>query len=75
MGTVRLRNINPLGRVDLPLIAREGDVEGEGIGCLERGEVFEVESDVADVLLEQAGNYELVRSTSKSKSDTTPSEG
>lgn len=52
MSTVRLRNINPLGQVDLPLIGRQ---EGEGwptlgehgIGCLEPGEVFEVDADLA----------------------------
>lgn len=52
MGTVLLRNINPLGQVDLPLIGRQ---EGEdsptlgehGVGCLEPGEVFEVDEAVA----------------------------
>lgn len=47
MSTVLLRNINPLGRVDLPLVNREGDVEEEGVGCLEPGEVFEVPADLA----------------------------
>lgn len=69
-----LRNINPLGEVDLPLIGREGD-NGEyakpddngyeartpvhGLGCLERGEEFTVTDEQAAVLLEQP-NYELV---------------
>lgn len=52
MATVRLRNINPLGQVDLPLIGRQ---EGEGwptlgqhgVGCLEPGEVFEVDEELA----------------------------
>jgi hypothetical protein len=43
MATVRLRNINPLGHVDLPLINRQGDehLGVEGIGNLEPGEVFD----------------------------------
>jgi hypothetical protein len=71
MTTVRLRNINPLGRVDLPLVGREGDKEGEGIACLEPGEVFAVPAalagrppsgkpgDLGEGLLAQVGNYEL----------------
>lgn len=52
MGTVQLRNINPLGQVDLPLIGRqEGDdrvtLGVEGVGCLEPGEVFEIDADLA----------------------------
>ena len=48
MGLVTLRNINPLGQVDLPLAYRQGeplDVEGEG--CLEPGEEFEVTDEQA----------------------------
>ena len=45
--TVRLRNISPLGRIDLPLLRREGDVDGEGIGCLEPGEVFDCPVELA----------------------------
>lgn len=60
MATARLRNVNPLGRVDLPLIARQGDVEGEGEGCLEPGEEFDVSPEHAAILLEQASNYEPV---------------
>ncbi len=55
-----LRNINPLGRVDLPIVGREGDVPGKGVGCLEPGEVFETTAKVGKALLEQVGNYELV---------------
>ena len=48
MPTVKLRNINPLGQVDLPIASRQGDPFGEeGSGCLEPGEVFEVDADVA----------------------------
>lgn len=54
-----LRNINPLGQVDLPLIGRQGDPVGApGTGCLEPGEEFECTPDQARVLLAQTGNYE-----------------
>ena len=53
-----LRNINPMGRADLPIVRREGDIPGEGRGCLEPGEVFEVPDSIGAALLEQAGNYE-----------------
>jgi len=50
MSAVKLRNINPLGYVDLPLLRREAGpgegpgharFEAEGAGCLVPGEVFE----------------------------------
>jgi len=44
-----LRNINPLGEVDLPLIGRS----------LAAGEEFEVSDEHAAILLEQEQNYEL----------------
>jgi hypothetical protein len=49
MATVRLRNTNPLGQVDLPLINRQGaeHLGVEGIGNLEPGEVFEVDKELA----------------------------
>jgi hypothetical protein len=47
---VQLRNTNPLGAVDLPLIGR----------TLEAGEVFEVDDKAGKRLLEQVGNYEAV---------------
>lgn len=99
MATVRLRNVNPIGAVDLPLIGRTGDngewvehepdedhvhpalgaipylvrVPVEGSGCLEAGEVFEVDAEVAKALLEQVGNYELVteKKSAKAGTDTT----
>jgi hypothetical protein len=43
----KLRNTNPLGAVDLPLIGR----------ALEPGEEFEVTDDQAGELLKQVGNY------------------
>lgn len=46
---IRLKNTNPLGQVDLPLIGR----------ALGPGEEFDVPKEHADILLEQAGNYEL----------------
>jgi len=48
--SVTLRNVNPVGEVDLPLIRR----------IVGAGEEFEVPAEVADRLLEQVGNYELV---------------
>ena len=57
---MKLRNTNPLGRVDVPILRREGDVSGEGVGCLEPGEVFEVDDELGAHLLEQVGNYETV---------------
>jgi hypothetical protein len=48
MGLVTLRNINPLGQVDLPLIYRQDEPFGvEGAGCLEPGEEFEVSQEHA----------------------------
>lgn len=52
MSTVLLRNINPLGTVDLPLVRRQEDSSGstigtEGVGGLEPGEVFEVDAELA----------------------------
>lgn len=68
----QLRNINPLGYVDLPLIGREGpaiDDDGNptpaGAGCLVPGEVFEVSDEHAAILLEQTTNYELVETPKK----------
>lgn len=63
---MRLRNINPVGQVDLPLIGRQGEPFGEeGKGCLEAGEVFEIDDERGTALLEQAGNYELVKDEKK----------
>lgn len=73
MPTVLLKNTNPIGEVDVPLIRRHGlpehkrdaagkPLEGKdrwGFGCLEPGEEFEVTDVQAKALLEQAGNYEL----------------
>ena len=50
-----LRNINPLGAVELPLIGR----------TLAAGEEFEVPDSIAEQLLAQVGNYEAVKSTKK----------
>lgn len=52
MPTVRLRNVNPLGEVDVP-----------GVGQLTRGQEFDVDSAIAEVLLEQVGNYELAKAS------------
>ena len=73
MATVKLRNTNPIGAVELPLIGRN----------LEAGEEFEVDSklagkaptyddegqvtDLGEGLLAQVGNYELVETPTKSK--------
>jgi hypothetical protein len=88
MATVRLRNINPLGRVDLPLIGRQGEHEGEGVACLEPGEVFEVDAKVAgrapsgtpgeadydlgEGLLAQVGNYELADAATSTRKTRAP---
>lgn len=45
-----LRNINPIGDIDLPILGR----------TIRAGEEFEVANEVAAVLLEQVGNYEAV---------------
>lgn len=50
MATVRLRNTNPLGEVDLPLIGR----------TLTPGEEFDIDAEQGSALLEQVGNYEAV---------------
>jgi hypothetical protein len=65
MATVRLRNVNPLGAVDLPLLQRtlaafeEFDcpeaLAGRGPSVLEDGT-----TDLGEGLLAQVGNYELV---------------
>lgn len=47
---MHLRNINPLGEVEFPLLRR----------VLAPGEVFEVPDEVGTRLLEQVGNYEQV---------------
>jgi hypothetical protein len=62
----KLRHINPMGHVDVPLLRRQGEPFGEeGSGCLEPGEVFEVSDDIAERLLEQVDNYELVTESKK----------
>ena len=47
---MKLRNINPLGEVELPLIRR----------VLAPGEEFDVSDEDGARLLEQVGNYERV---------------
>jgi len=79
---MKLKNVNPLGAVSLYLIGRVGDngVYGEpddrgyakrtptpGSGCLEAGEVFEVDDKTGRALLEQVGNYEQVGAPPKRK--------
>ena len=44
---MQLKNVSPLGAVDLPLIGR----------TLEAGEVFDVPDKVGNALLKQVGNY------------------
>lgn len=46
--TLYLRNINPLGQADVPILGRQGEPYGEpGVGCLEPGEVVEVPAELA----------------------------
>lgn len=52
---MKLRNVSPLGHLDLPLIGR----------VLEPGEEFEVDDDTGKALLEQVGNYEQVKEKAK----------
>lgn len=48
MALVKLRNINPMGHVDVPVLYRQGEPFDEpGSGCLTPGEVFEVDEKVA----------------------------
>lgn len=54
---MKLRNINPLGEVDLPLIGR----------VLAPGEVFDVTDEQGAALLEQVGNYEKAPATKETK--------
>jgi hypothetical protein len=54
-----LKNINPLGEIDLPLIGRS----------LAAGEEFEVSDEQAAILLMQDANYEAVNTT-KTKAAT-----
>lgn len=49
---MRLRNVSPLGHLDVPSIGRQGEPLGkEGAGCLEPGEEFEVPDEEAGPLL------------------------
>lgn len=54
---MKLRNTNPLGDVDFPLLGR----------VLEAGEVFEVDDNTGKALLEQVGNYQAVTTKEKAK--------
>lgn len=61
-----LKNINPLGQVDLPLIGRalepgeEFEVSGELAGAAPTVDKDGTVTDPGSGLLAQAGNYELV---------------
>lgn len=60
-----LRNRNPLGDVDVPLIGRQGgrvlDDDGVAVsGHLVTGEEFEATPEQAAILLRQVDNYEPV---------------
>ena len=54
---VPLRNVSPLGAIELPLIGR----------TLEPGEEFEVTPEQAKALLDQTGNYEAVSAAQKNE--------
>jgi len=66
MSTVRLRNVNPLGGVEVPMLGL----------VLTAGQEFDVDADVASLLLEQTGNYELATAAKPAKStkETTEEE-
>ena len=56
---MKLRNINPIGHADVPLLYRQGEpFDQDGVGCLQPGEVFDVTEEQARLLLVQDGNYE-----------------
>ena len=56
---MQLKNVNPLGSIDLPLLGR----------TLEAGEVFEVPDKVGKELLKQVGNYEEPTKTEAKAAD------
>jgi hypothetical protein len=56
---VQIKNVSPLGGIDLPLIGRS----------LEAGEVFEVPDKVGKELLKQVGNYEEPTKTEAKAAD------
>jgi hypothetical protein len=57
---MRLRNINPLGAVEVPLLGR----------VLEAGEEFDIDDEQGAALLDQVGNYETVTPATPDKSDS-----
>lgn len=58
---MKVRNISPLGHVDVPLLRRQGEPFDEvGRGCLQPGEEIDVTEDQARQLLPQRGNFEAV---------------
>ena len=72
---MRLRNVNPLGQVDLPLIGRQGEPLGEeGVGCLEPAEEFDCTPEHADNLLRQVGNYEAADDEARELADAIAAE-
>ena len=68
MATVRLRNTNPMGEVYLHLIGKN----------LTAGEEFDIDAALGKALLEQVGNYELVKppkkAAAKKATEPTPDE-
>lgn len=71
-----LKNVSPLGMLDVPAIGRTGDngiyadpdangyrarTAVPGSGCLEPGEEFGVPASVAAELLEQEANFSAVK--------------
>lgn len=66
MAAVQLRNTNPLGAVY--------DCHPGLDRVVEAGEVFEVDADVAAVLLEQVGNYEAVKPGKTAPPESVPGE-
>ena len=54
---MRLRNINPVSPIELPLIGK----------VLAHGDEFTVTAEQGEVLLSQTGNYEQVEEAPKTK--------
>lgn len=69
---MRLRNVSPLGHLDVPSIGRQGDPIGEpGKGCLEPLEEFDVPDEKAGPLVALGEDvFVVVKTVAKKGSDS-----